>query len=117
MSSLAVEWTRRDDAYETIEQSGSPDAGTRRLELSGDGIGFQIGAYGPLYPIQDYLTRVGVSEPTAEVAPPRSGDVPHYHWHFEIIPTLTTVAGFEWGSGFFVTYTAPEEAAAILRDS
>jgi hypothetical protein len=40
----AVEWTRRDDAYETLEQSGSLDAGTRRLEFSGDGIGFQIGA-------------------------------------------------------------------------
>ncbi len=38
----AVEWTRRDDSYEIIEQSGNP--GTQRLELSGDGIGFQIGA-------------------------------------------------------------------------
>ena len=25
-----------------------------------------------------------------------------YHWHFEIIPRLTRVAGFEWGSGFYI---------------
>jgi len=24
----------------------------------------------------------------------------HYHWHIEIIPKLTKVAGFEWGTGF-----------------
>ena len=40
----------------------------------------------------------------------------YYHWHFEIIPKSTKVAGFEWGSGFFINHTAPEEAAAFLRD-
>ncbi len=39
-----LEWTRREDAYETIERSGSPAAGTTRLELSGQGLGFQLGA-------------------------------------------------------------------------
>jgi UDPglucose--hexose-1-phosphate uridylyltransferase len=42
--------------------------------------------------------------------------VEYYHWHFEIIPTSTKVAGFEWGSGFFINHTAPEEAAAFLRE-
>ncbi|NIP97842.1 MAG: galactose-1-phosphate uridylyltransferase, partial [Akkermansiaceae bacterium] len=23
-----------------------------------------------------------------------------YHWHIELMPRLTRVAGFEWGSGF-----------------
>jgi UDPglucose--hexose-1-phosphate uridylyltransferase len=40
----------------------------------------------------------------------------YYHWHFEIIPKSTKVAGFEWGSGFFINHTAPEDAAAYLRD-
>ena len=40
----------------------------------------------------------------------------HYHWHFEIIPKLTRVAGFEWGTGFYINPTAPEDAAAYLRD-
>ena len=44
--------------------------------------------------------------------------LPHdYHWHIEILPRLTRVAGFEWGSGFYINPTAPEEAAAFLRDA
>ncbi len=39
----------------------------------------------------------------------------YYHWHFEIIPKLTRVAGFEWGSGFYINPTTPEEAAQYLR--
>ncbi|HWR83428.1 MAG TPA: galactose-1-phosphate uridylyltransferase [Candidatus Deferrimicrobium sp.] len=39
----------------------------------------------------------------------------HFHWHFEIIPKLTKVAGFEWGSGFYINPTTPEQAAEYLR--
>jgi UDPglucose--hexose-1-phosphate uridylyltransferase len=39
-----------------------------------------------------------------------------YHWHIEIMPKLSTVAGFEWGSGFYINPTSPEEAAAFLRE-
>ena len=39
-----------------------------------------------------------------------------FHWHLEIMPKLTKVAGFEWGSGFYINPTPPEEAAAYLRD-
>jgi UDPglucose--hexose-1-phosphate uridylyltransferase len=28
--------------------------------------------------------------------------LPHYHWHIEIIPRMTRVAGFEWGTGFYI---------------
>jgi UDPglucose--hexose-1-phosphate uridylyltransferase len=38
-----------------------------------------------------------------------------YHWHLEIIPKLTRVAGFEWGTGFHINPTSPEEAAQVLR--
>jgi UDPglucose--hexose-1-phosphate uridylyltransferase len=38
-----------------------------------------------------------------------------YHWHVELIPKLTRVAGFEWGTGFYINPTAPEEAAQVLR--
>ena len=40
----------------------------------------------------------------------------HYHWHIEIIPKLTKVAGFEWGTGFYINPTPPEEAARFLRE-
>jgi UDPglucose--hexose-1-phosphate uridylyltransferase len=48
-------------------------------------------------------------------APLREPGLPHYHWHFEILPALAQVAGFEWGSGFHINPTPPEEAAAFLR--
>jgi UDPglucose--hexose-1-phosphate uridylyltransferase len=38
-----------------------------------------------------------------------------YHWHLEIMPRLTGVAGFEWGTGFHINATPPEEAACALR--
>ncbi len=39
----------------------------------------------------------------------------HYHWHLEIMPKLTKVAGFEWGTGFHINPTPPEESAKFLR--
>ncbi len=42
-------------------------------------------------------------------------DRDYYHWHIEIIPKLTKMAGFEWGTGFFINPTPPEEAAEYMR--
>lgn len=40
----------------------------------------------------------------------------YYHWHIEIIPRVTELAGFEYGTGFYVNSVFPEKAAAQLRD-
>lgn len=40
-----------------------------------------------------------------------------FHWHIEVLPRLTRVAGFEWGTGFYINPTSPEDAAAFLRDA
>jgi len=40
-----------------------------------------------------------------------------YHWHIEIMPRLIEVAGFEWGSGFYINPVAPEVAARNLKKS
>ena len=40
----------------------------------------------------------------------------HYHWHVEIIPKLNRIAGFEWGSGFYINSTSPETASRYLRE-
>ena len=45
----------------------------------------------------------------------KTGDF--YHWHIEIIPKLTQVAGFEWGTGFYINPVAPEESAKFLREA
>jgi len=50
------------------------------------------------------------------IAPIREPELNYYHWHFEIMPKLTLMAGFEWGSGFFINPTPPEDAAQYLRE-
>lgn len=49
-------------------------------------------------------------------APFRQEKSVQYHWHIEITPRLTRLAGFEWGTGFSINPTPPEEAAQYLRD-
>jgi UDPglucose--hexose-1-phosphate uridylyltransferase len=49
--------------------------------------------------------------------PLQEGPNDYYHWHMEVIPKLTKVAGFEWGSGFYVNPTPPEEATRFLREA
>lgn len=39
-----------------------------------------------------------------------------YHYHLEIIPVLTRIAGFEWGTGFYINPTPPEESATFLKN-
>jgi UDPglucose--hexose-1-phosphate uridylyltransferase len=40
----------------------------------------------------------------------------YYHWHIEIIPRITRVAGFEWGTGFYINSVPPEDAAKYLKE-
>jgi UDPglucose--hexose-1-phosphate uridylyltransferase len=49
-------------------------------------------------------------------SPVHDGDLEYYHWHLEIMPKLTRVAGFEIGSGFYINPTPPEDAAQYLRE-
>jgi UDPglucose--hexose-1-phosphate uridylyltransferase len=39
------------------------------------------------------------------------------HWHLEVLPRLTVLAGLELGAGYFVNTLAPESAAGVLRES
>jgi UDPglucose--hexose-1-phosphate uridylyltransferase len=49
-------------------------------------------------------------------SPVSEGDLEYYHWHLEIMPSLSRVAGFEIGSGFHINPTPPEDAAQYLRE-
>lgn len=72
--------------------------------------------------LKDVLMRldIGLSNPPynfiLHTLPFRGDNRIWYHWHVEIMPKLTKVAGFEWGSGFYINPTAPEEAAQYLRE-
>jgi UDPglucose--hexose-1-phosphate uridylyltransferase len=49
-------------------------------------------------------------------APFDTQELGYYHWHIEIMPSLTKSAGFEWGTGFYINPVTPEDAAAFLRE-
>ncbi len=49
--------------------------------------------------------------------PLRAAETPAYHWHWELLPRLTGVAGFEMACGTFVNPLSPEAAAGRLRDA
>jgi UDPglucose--hexose-1-phosphate uridylyltransferase len=40
-----------------------------------------------------------------------------YHWHVHVLPTLTTRAGFELGTGVLINVVSPEKSASDLRDA
>ena len=50
-------------------------------------------------------------------APLQQPELPYYRWHIEVLPRLTRVAGFEFGSGCFINEVLPETAAARLRET
>jgi UDPglucose--hexose-1-phosphate uridylyltransferase len=50
-------------------------------------------------------------------APHHSAGEPHFHWYLEILPKLSTQAGFEIGSGININVVVPEDAARGLREA
>jgi len=72
--------------------------------------------------LKEVLSRIkeALSDPSynfyIHVAPVNCGGPKNYHWHIEILPQLARVAGFEWGTGFYVIRTSPVVAAKHLRD-
>jgi len=38
-------------------------------------------------------------------------------WHVDILPRLTTIAGFEFATGMAINTVLPERAAERLRDA
>ena len=49
-------------------------------------------------------------------APLRDSCEDYWHWHIEILPRLSTAAGFELGTGIWINSVLPEDAATYLRD-
>lgn len=50
-------------------------------------------------------------------APFHQRDSPSYHWHWELVPRSSYLAGFEWGTGLYINPLAPERAARLLREA
>ena len=48
-------------------------------------------------------------------APPEDDTKHYFLWHIQILPRITTIAGFELGSGIFINTILPEDAASHLK--
>jgi UDPglucose--hexose-1-phosphate uridylyltransferase len=53
---------------------------------------------------------------TLSSAPPRMQARASFHWHMELLPRLTTVAGFELSTGSWMNIVDAEKAASELRE-
>ncbi|HST25546.1 MAG TPA: hypothetical protein VLJ76_06115 [Gaiellaceae bacterium] len=83
-----------------IEHEGSPwqsDLLAPALRLAAEGLRRLHGVEGPC-PMNLWLHESG-------------------HWHIEVVPRLTVLAGIELGAGYFVNPLAPETAAEALRST
>ncbi|HLQ45972.1 MAG TPA: hypothetical protein VK137_14630 [Planctomycetaceae bacterium] len=62
---------------------------------------------------------VGLDNPdynlTLNTVPRGDQDKSYFLWHIELLPRLSTPAGFELRSGMSLNTVLPEEAAAYLR--
>jgi UDPglucose--hexose-1-phosphate uridylyltransferase len=73
--------------------------------------------------LKESLTRmrVALNDPSynfiIHTSPINETDKPGYHWHIEIMPRLSRIAGFEWGTGFYAVPTPPEVAIKYLRNA
>jgi UDPglucose--hexose-1-phosphate uridylyltransferase len=47
---------------------------------------------------------------------PDHGSLKYFHWYVSIVPRLSTVAGFELGTGMFINTVLPEQSAEFLRE-
>ncbi len=50
-------------------------------------------------------------------SPPEDESKDYFLWHIQILPRMTTIAGFELGSGIFINTMLPEDCATLFRAS
>ncbi|MHB1035857.1 MAG: galactose-1-phosphate uridylyltransferase [Pirellulales bacterium] len=87
--------------FENIQKNGIEDLATVIKQVIGK---IETALDRPAY---NYIIHTG---------PFDTQELGHYHWHIEIMPRLTGIAGFEWGTGFYINPVPPEEAASFLRE-
>lgn len=74
------------------------------------------------YVVRQTLTKIhcGLNDPDYNYiilsAPCHERELEYYHWHIQILPRVTALAGFELGSGIYINPVIPEQAAKFLRE-
>ncbi len=92
----------------TVEEQVDLASLLRRLLMA-----YRSAAFNPPY---NLVFQMAPSIPPACEVPQGCANMEeHYHWHIQVAPRLSSVAGLEWGTSFYINPVAPEEAAADLR--
>lgn len=97
---LAVYPKRHNPAFES-----TPDAELESLSRLLDEV---LGRVGRLLNRPDYNLII-------HNAPCQNSVGDYFHWHVEFMPVLARVAGFEWGTGFYINPVSPEESVQALQ--
>jgi UDPglucose--hexose-1-phosphate uridylyltransferase len=84
-------------------------------DLSDSGVNDLAGLLGPVVAAIEDACSGGAYNYVIHSAPFDTPAGDHYHWHVEIIPRMTRLAGFEWGTGWHINPVTPEAAAQRLR--
>ncbi|MBI4863721.1 MAG: galactose-1-phosphate uridylyltransferase [Candidatus Riflebacteria bacterium] len=62
----------------------------------------------------------GLNDPDYNLAirsvPESARGCQYYHWYLSVVPRVTSIAGFELGSGMYINTALPEESARFLRE-
>lgn len=95
-----------------------PERHAARFELTSDD---ELAALAGV--LQDVLGRLHAQTDTLaynlilHTAPWDGGHDASYHWHWELVPRSSQLAGFELGAGVYINPVSPERAAQNLRDA
>jgi UDPglucose--hexose-1-phosphate uridylyltransferase len=63
------------------------------------------------------IVKLPVYNYIVQTAPFDTSGSDHYHWHIEILPRTTSLAGFELGTGCYINTVSSERAATALREA
>lgn len=95
-----------------------PDRHAARFEMTSDD---ELAALASV--LQDLLRRLHAQTDSLaynlmlHTAPWDGGHDASYHWHWELVPRSSQLAGFELGAGVYINPVSPERAAQNLRNA
>ncbi len=79
----------------------------------------ELGGLAPILRHTMLQLHTGLNDPDYNLilstVPVEDEEKPYYMWHMQIFPRLTTVAGFELGSGIYINTALPEQTADFIR--
>ena len=89
------------------------------LSALADSMGVCLRALNRLFPdvAYNFVVHAAPVQPEKRHDTVKARIADYYHWHVQILPRITRVSGYDFGSGFYVNTVLPENAAARYREA